>query len=171
MDINNIVQFILNPEPSFWFILVKVLFLLINLSMISFIVYAILKTSWLDKLLLHDVQEFLTYKHYGLSKTKKIWEEIEAYFKKGTEPEIKLAIVEADSLLDNILRVMSYEGKDLGSKLDGINTNILENLEDVKKYHKIYLNIVHDPTYRLDYKTAEDALKVYREALVNLDAL
>ena len=81
MDINNIVQFILSPEPSFWLTFAKVLFLLINLSMISFIVYALLKTSWLDKLLLHDVQEFLTYKHYGLSKTKKIWEEIESAFR------------------------------------------------------------------------------------------
>ena len=139
--------------------------------MISFIVYALLRTNWLNKLFLYDVQEFLTYKHFGLSKTKKKWEEIERYFKKGTEPEMKLAIVEADSLLDNILRVLSYKGKDLSSRLDGLNTNILENLDDVKEYHKIYSNIVHDPTYRLDFKTAEDALKAYRDALVNLDAL
>ncbi len=171
MDINNIIQFILNPEISGWLVLIKVLFLFIDLFMISFIVYALFKTSWLNKLLLYDVQEFLTYKHFGLSKTKKKWEEIEKYFKKGTEPEMKLAIVEADSLLDNILKVMSYGGKDLTSRLEGINTNILENLDDVKKYHKIYSNIVHDPTYRLDFKMAENALKVYRDALVNLDAL
>jgi len=171
MDINNIVQFILSPEPSVWFILFKVVVLFIDLLMISFIVYALLKTSWLDKILLFDFQEFLTYKHYGLSKTKSKWEEIERYFRKGTEPEMKLAIVEADSLLDNILRVLSYKGKDLSSKLDGINEDILENLDDVKKYHKIYSNIVHDPTYRLDFKTAKDALKVYRDALVNLDVL
>jgi len=171
MDINNIIQFILNPEISGWLVLIKILFLFIDLFMICFIVYALFKTSWLNKLLLYDVQEFLTYKHFGLSKTKKKWEEIEKYFKKGTEPEMKLAIVEADSLLDNILRVMSYGGKDLTSRLEGINTNILENLDDVKKYHKIYSNIVHDPTYRLDFKMAENALKVYRDALVNLDAL
>ena len=171
MDINNIIQFALNPEPSIWLLLFKVVVLFIDLAMISFIVYALLRTSWLNKLFLYDVQEFLTYKHFGLSKTKKKWEEIERYFKKGTEPEMKLAIVEADSLLDNILRVLSYKGKDLSSRLDGLNTNILENLDDVKEYHKIYSNIVHDPTYRLDFKTAEDALKAYRDALVNLDAL
>ena len=171
MDTNSIVQFFLNPEISGWLLLIKVLFLFIDLFIISFIVFALLKTSWLNKLLFYDVQEFLTYKHYGLSKTRKKWKEIERYFKKGTEPEMKLAIVEADSLLDNILRVMSYGGKDLGSRLEGINTNILENLDDIKKYHKIYSNIVHDPTYRLDFRTAEDALKAYRDALVNLDAL
>ena len=171
MDINNIIQFILTPGDSIWFFLLKILFLLLDLFLISFIVYALFKTSWLNKILVYDVQEFLTYKHYGLSKTRKKWKEIEGYFKKGTEPEMKLAIVEADSLLDNILRVMSYKGKDLTSRLDGINTNILENLDDVKKYHKIYSNIVHDPTYRLDFQMAEDALKVYRDALVNLDAL
>ena len=171
MDINNIIQFILNPEPSVWLLSFKVVVLFIDLFMIAFIVYALLKTGWLNKILLYDVQEFLTYKHYGLSRTKSKWEEIERYFKKGTEPEMKLAIVEANSLLDNILRVMSYKGKDLGSRLDGINEDILENLDDVKKYHKIYSNIVHDPTYRLDFKVAQDALKVYRDALVNLDAL
>ena len=171
MDINNIIQFILNPEPSVWLLSFKVVVLFIDLFMIAFIVYALLKTGWLNKILLYDVQEFLTYKHYGLSRTKNKWEEIEGYFKKGTEPEMKLAIVEANSLLDNILRVMSYKGKDLGSRLDGINEDILENLDDVKKYYKIYSNIVHDPTYRLDFKVAQDALKVYRDALVNLDAL
>ena len=171
MDINNIIQFILNPEPSVWLLSFKVVVLFIDLFMIAFIVYALLKTGWLNKILLYDVQEFLTYKHYGLSRTKSKWEEIEGYFKKGTEPEMKLAIVEANSLLDNILRIMSYKGKDLGSRLDGINEDILENLDDVKKYHKIYSNIVHDPTYRLDFKVAQDALKAYRDALVNLDAL
>jgi len=171
MDINNITQFILSPEPSVWLILFKVIVLFIDLFMIAFMVYALLKTGWLNKILLYDVQEFLTYKHYGLSQTKNKWKEIEKYFKKGTEPEMKLAIVEADSLLDNILRVMSYKGKDLSSRLDGINEDILENLTDVKECHKIYSNIVHDPTYRLDFKSAEDALKVYRDALVNLDAL
>ena len=171
MDANSVIQFILTPENSWWFVSLKILFLLIDLVMISFIVYALLETSWLNKLLLYDVQEFLTYKHYGLSQTKKKWDEIEKYFSKGTEPEMKLAIVEADSLLDNILRVMSYGGKDMGSRLEGINDNILENLEEVKKCHKIYSNIVHDPTYRLDLKIAEGTLKVYRDALVNLDAL
>ena len=171
MDINNIIQFILNPGPSVWLLSFKVVVLFIDLFMIAFIVYALLKTGWLNKILLYDVQEFLTYKHYGLSRTKSKWEEIERYFKKGTEPEMKLAIVEANSLLDNILRVMSYKGKDLDSRLDGINEDILENLDDVKKYHKIYSNIVHDPTYRLDFEIAQDALKVNRDALVNLDAL
>ena len=171
MDIKNIIQFILNPELSVWFTLFKVLFLFIDLFIISFIAYALLKTSWLNKIFLYDVQEFLTYKHFGLSKTKKKWEEIERYFNKGTEPEMKLALVEADSLLNNILRVMDYPGKDLTLRLESINTNILENLEDIKKYHRIYSNIVHDPTYRLDYKMAGDALKSYREALVNLDVL
>ena len=171
MDINNVAQFVLTPGDSIWFFLFKTIFLLLDLFLISFIVYALFKTSWLNKILVYDVQEFLTYKHYGLSQTRKKWKEIENYFKKGTEPEMKLAIVEADSLLDNILRVMSYKGKNLTSRLDGINTNILENLDDVKKYHKIYSDIVHDPTYRLDFQIAEEALEVYRKALVNLDAL
>ena len=167
----NVVQFLLNPPQSGWLIFIKVLFLLIDLGMIAFIVYALLKTNWLNKLLLYDVQEFLTYKHFGLSKTRKKWEGIEKDLEKGTEPEMKLAVVEADSLLDNVLRIMGYDGKDMTSRLEKINTNIIEDLEDLKKYHKIYSNIIHDPTYRLDSKLAEEALKAYRKALVDLDAL
>ena len=170
IDYNQIIQFILNPT-GIWYSLFKVVFLLIDLFMISFIAFALMRTSWLNKTLLYDVQEFLTYKHFGLSKTKKKWREIENYFRKGTESEMKLAVVEADSLLDNILRIMSYPGKDFSARLEKINTNILENLEDIKKYHQIYSNIIHDPTYHLEFSVAEDALKAYRKALVDLDAL
>ena len=167
----NIVQFLLEPQQSVWLISFKVFFLLIDLAIIIFIVYSLFETSWIDKFFLHDVKEFLNYKHYGLSKTKKKWQEIESYFKRGTETEMKLAIVEADTLLNDVLKVMDYKGEDLTSKLDNINTDVLENLEDVKKYHQVSLNIVHDPIYSLRFKEAEEAFEVYREALVNIDAL
>ncbi len=170
-DFYSIVEFLMYPESSGWLLWTKILFLIVNLAMVAFIIFSLTTTSWLDKLILHDVQEFLTYKHYGLSKTRKKWKEIESHFKGRTEPEMKLAIVEAASLLDNVLRIMSYKGKDLGERLEGLNVDILDNLDEVKKYHKIYFNIIHDPTYRLDFEEAKQAIRSYRAALVNLGAL
>lgn len=168
---NSIINILLEPEFTGWWAAFKVFVLLIDLGMIGFIAFSLLKTSWLDNFLIYDLQEFLTYKHFGLSKTREKWEEIEQHFKGGTEPELKLAVVEANSLLDNVLRIMTYKGKDLGERLEKLNTDILENLDEVKKYHKMYSDIVHDPTYRLDYKEAERALKTYRRALVDIGAL
>jgi hypothetical protein len=171
IDSQIILNFLLNPEFSGWLLWFKVVFLLLNLIMIGFIIFSLLKTSWLDKLVIHDIQEFLTYKHFGLSKTKKKWKEIQQNFEGGTEPEMKLAIVEANSLLDNVLRIMTYKGKNLGERLEKINDDILENLEEVKEAYTVYSNIVNDPTYHLTVKKTEEVLKSYREALVNLDAL
>ncbi len=170
-EFGPIVDFLLDPELTGWLLLLKTFFLLISLAMIGFIIFALLKTSWLDKYLIRDVQEFLTYRHYGLSETKKKWKEIEDHFEGGIESELKLAIVEANSLLDNVLRIMTYKGHNLGERLDKINTDILENLKEVKKAHQLYSDIVHDPTYRLTFKEAEKALNAYRDALVHLNAL
>ncbi len=171
IDYSIVINFLLNPNFNGWLLWVKVVFLILDLGMISFIIFALFRTSWLDKLFFHDMQEFLTYKHYGLSKTRKKWKKIQKNFEGGTEPEMKLAIVEANSLLNNVLRVMGYGGRDLGERLEKINDDILENIEDVKDAYQTYLDVVNDPTYHLTVKETEKVLDVYRQALVNLDAL
>lgn len=169
--IEEIIQFILYPEITGWLLILKIIFLAISSIFLGFIIWALLNTDWLKRLILWDLKEFLTYRPYLMRKYVKEWKKIKKRLTTGLESEAKLAIIEADSLLNETLKNMGYPGKSLGERLDELTPDILSNLGEVREAHKIYSDIIHDPTYRLNLDQAERALSIYEKALSDLQAL
>lgn len=169
--LDNILNFLLYPEFSGWLLVFKIIFVFFSLILPGFIVFALLKSSWLKRMILWDLKEFLTYRAYLVTKYIKEWKEIKKRLESGLEAEAKLAIIEADVLLNKVLKDMGYEGKTLGEKLDKLTSDILVNLEEVREAHKIYSDIIHDPTYRLNLNEAKRAILIYEKALLHLQAL
>ena len=110
-------------------------------------------------------------KTYGLKKFIKEWKKIEERLDTGLESEAKLALIEADSLLDEALKRLGYPGESLGERLEKLAVDIMPNLSQVQEVHKIRNNIIHDPTYKLNLGEAKKALAIYEKALINLDVL
>jgi hypothetical protein len=87
------------------------------------------------------------------------------------ESEYKLAVIEADSVLDDILKRMGFAGQTLGERLEKLTSASLTNIEEVREAHKTRNNIVHDPNYRLSLDEARKLISIYEKALVDLQAL
>ncbi|PIR71619.1 MAG: hypothetical protein COU43_01525, partial [Candidatus Nealsonbacteria bacterium CG10_big_fil_rev_8_21_14_0_10_37_25] len=87
------------------------------------------------------------------------------------ESEWKLAVIEADKIMDDILNRMGFGGKSLGERLGKLTAVSLPNIEEVKEAHKIRNNIIHDPTYRLSLEEAKRVIAIYEKALTDLQAL
>ncbi len=172
MITDDIIQFILQPDSTNnLFLFVKSVFLIFNLFLILFIVYALFRTSWLNKLVIWDIKEYLSYKHYSLGKIEKRWAEIKEKLEEGQEAEAKLAVIEADNLLNATLEAMGYVGDSLDDKLDKLSDDVLVNINEIKEGRKVCSDIVHDPSYHLDSKEAEKVLNVIEKTLINLQAL
>jgi len=114
MTIEQIISFILNPTFSGWLLVLKILCLIFSLIFFGFIIFALIKTSWLKRMIIWDLQEFLTYRPFGVSKIAGKWQKIKKRLEAGIESEAKLAIIEADSMLDGILDRMGFGGRTLG---------------------------------------------------------
>lgn len=155
-------------SPSFF---LKIIFTILSLSFLVGIIYFLLKTDWAKRLLLQDLIEFLSFKSYEMRKVPKIWEKITDRLERGVESELKLAVIEADDLLKDVLERIGYPGETLGEKLKQLSKATLPNLDEISEVHKIRSNIAHDPTYRLNFAQAQKILAVYKKALLNLEAL
>jgi hypothetical protein len=171
MDSNAIVQFILNPVLPVWALILKFIFLALGLFYMVFIIISLLKTKWLRWLVIWDTIEYMTYRHYGLGKVEGKWAKIKERLEVGTEPEAKLAIIEAEGVLDGILKEMGYAGDNFSERLNKLTTDIIANLEDLKEAHQVRSNIVHDPSYHLEIKEAKNILDIYEETLTELHVL
>lgn len=170
MTLETIVQFILNPVFPINFLILKFVFIILSLLLTGFIIFALIKTDWLHQLMIWDWMEFLTYKFHGLAAINKRWAKIKEK-SRTNEAEARLAIIEADNLLNEILTKMGFKGQNLKERLVLITSDILENLEQVEKVNAIRLNIVRDPNYYLDLASAHKVLEVYEKALENLQVI
>jgi len=167
----NIIPFITSPTFSGFLLILKISFIVFALVCLAGIIYFVAKSSWLKYRLVQDLVEFFTYRAYGVRKIVKQWVKIKGRLETGLESEYKLAVIEADSLLDEILKRMGYGGETLGEKLKNITSVILPNLEQIWQAHKIRNNIIHDPDYRLNLDEAKRSIAIYEKALTDLDAL
>lgn len=152
-----------SPQPPLF---VKIIFLLFALFFFFVIIYFLKKTTWFKRIFFQDFIELYTFKPYGISKSAEAWKKIIARLEIGSEDEAKLAVIEADDLLNETLNRIGYKKEEtLGEKLDEITPDIIPNLEDVWEVHKIRNNIIHDPDYRLTLEEAKKILEVYDKAI------
>jgi len=170
-EIKTIISFILNPTFAGWFLVLKIIFMIVGLIFFGFIIFALIHTSWLKRVIIWDLQEFFSFRPFGVKKVGKDWEEIKAKLKAELESEWKLAVIEADKMLDDTLNRMGFGGVSLGERLEKLTTATLSNIEEVRIAHKIRNNIVHDPTYRLSLEETKKTILIYEKALTDLQAL
>jgi len=166
----EIISSILNPTLSGGLLILKILFIIVALILFGFIIFVLAKTLWLKRMLIWDLVEFFSFRPYGVRKVVKDWAKITARLETGLESEHKLAVIEADSILNDILKRMGFGGETLGERLEKLTAATLPNLEQILGAHKIRNNIVHDPDYRLTLDEARRVLDTYEQALRDLEA-
>ena len=147
----------------------KIIFILLALILLISILVLILKSSWLRRRFLEDLTEFLIYRPFGVNKTFKEWAKINKRLEAGQEADYKLAVIEADSLLNDVLAKIGYGGETIVDKLKQIDSAILPNIDKALEAHKIRNNIVHDPDYQLSLSQATEVISIYEESLRHLE--
>ena len=81
----------------------------------------------------------------------------------------KLAIIEADIILDDILKEKGYAGISLGERLKSISPTQLQSLDDAWQAHKVRNQIAHGGAdFILTHKLAQDTIKQYRRVFNEL---
>ena len=168
---NNIISTIIHPPFNNFISVLKIIVIGFSAVLVAFIILLLSRTGWLKHRFIQDLVEIFTYKPFAAKKLLKQWLKIKQRLETGLESEFKLAIIEADAMLDDILKKLGYGGETLGERLKQVKTDILPSVEEVLEAHKTRNNIVHDPDYRLSLAEAGKIISFYEKALTDLDAL
>lgn len=149
----------------------KLAVVIAGLILLIAIIYLFLRTNWLKFLFWESFVEFFTLSPYGIKKMNKSWLKIIARLDTFLESEYKVAVVEADDMLDNGLKKLGYAGKDLDERLNKMSPTILSNIEDLREAHKTRGLLVTDPNFRVDLDRTQKILDTYKQALQKLQIL
>ena len=82
----------------------------------------------------------------------------------------KLAVIEADKLVDNVLRAMVIPGETMGERLKAAAHNY-PKIREVWPAHKLRNQLVHDSDFNLTQNRAKRALQDFEKALKTLNVL
>lgn len=106
------------------------------------------------------------------NKMQKRWDKIIERLKSNEVSQYKLAIIEADTIADEILSDLGYKGANMMEKLEQVGTAHLDDhLEALKGAHQLRNRIVQEPEMEVDERFAKAIIGVYENFLRYLELL
>ncbi len=95
------------------------------------------------------------------------WKQIQARLSSAEQNDWKLAILEADHILNEILKMSGYLGR-MDDKLKSLEPAQLKNIEDVLRAHIIHDKIKADPSFVITQEEAKEVISVYAQSFTEL---
>ena len=169
--LNCLLEFLKNPKVPFFLELFSLIIssLFLTLALIYF---------WKLKILPSKIETLFDFLKPGVSKFSKSekkklkeWNKVKELFDRGTSSDLKLSIIEADKLLDEVLDSLNFKGETLKEKLDHLSEEQFPELDELKYAHFIRNKIVHEKNFSLSRKEAEAIISVYENFFRSFDLI
>jgi len=175
MEVENLREIILtylfSPPMTGCFSNLRLAFIIISLIFLVLLVILLFKNTFLWRLFIEDWMEFFTWKAFGISMIERTWEKIKKRLNTGQESEYKLAIIEADKILGDVLKRMEYSGKEVNEILNRLSASVFPYLDEIKWAHNIHECIIHDPDFRLSLDDTKKAMDIYEKFFIDAEVL
>jgi len=92
------------------------------------------------------------------------WQKVQAHINSANPSDWRLAILEADIMLGDILEKMGYQGDSIGDKLKGIEESDFLTLQLAWEAHKVRNQIAHEGTdFLLNDREARRIIELYQK--------
>lgn len=153
-----------------YLIWLQLISLLISALLVWGLIYIITKTNYFEM----KREHFLDIMGEDLvSKRRKLkaWEQIKKRLLSENQNDWKLAILEADMIMNEILKMSGYLGNKLEEKLEIITPAQLSNVDEIKNAHKIGDKIAADPSFEITQKEAREIIDIYKKSFIEFGLL
>lgn len=107
----------------------------------------------------------------NLEKLNQSWQDVLNHLNSANESEWKLAIIEADKLIDDLLVQKGYQGESLAERLSMIDKKSMKSFELLWEAHKVRNRIAHKLDFKINRNEALKVISYYGEALKDLQTL
>lgn len=165
LGIKDFIYFISSPQLQDMLFPVKLVFAAFAMFFLAAAIYFMINSSWLQYKFLEDVTEFFSWQSYGMREISKRWDKIKNRIESGSESEYKLAVIEADDFLNEIMDERGYDGEDLEEKIKESGKLLAPVFSEVMSAHEVRNSIVYNQDYSLDAERAKKILDIYESAI------
>ncbi len=149
----------------------KIYSAIISVILVIAMVYIIYKLRGVIREDLRLLEGEINAEDEALTVYDKRWQEIKKKLNSVNQSEWKFAVIEADKLVDDVLKSSGIVGDSMGDRLMSIEPGQLRNLDKLWRAHKIRNLLVHDASFDLRRATALEAIDGYESAIRELGAI
>jgi hypothetical protein len=143
---------------------------LLSLFFIALYIYATVKKEHYEGLIdqeMHDAERIWNEIYRGVKRQTRL-DDVQQHVLSDNPNDWKLAIIEADIILDQTLKERGYVGNTLGERLRGITPSQLSSVDDAWDAHRVRNKIAHEGadfvvTKRIAEETIARYMRVFRE--------
>lgn len=142
----------------------------ISLLLLWGIFYSLIKINYWGM----KVDKFVDILGVGrLSKRRLIkgWKQVKKRMKLPDVQQWKLAVMEADTILNEALKKFGYLSRRLADKLDVLTAAQISNTEELKWANKIRRKIYSEPDFSLTREEAVKIIDIYKKSLIELNLI
>jgi len=133
---------------------------LITLGLLSAIVYLFVRTSQIQAREMQRIKSAIPKRMQ--EKRNDRWEKVLEHVASDNPNDWRLAIIEADVMLDEVITRMGYMGNSLGDKLKGVVRGDLKMLDAAWEAHRVRNQIAHEGSdYILTQREARRIIELY----------
>lgn len=153
----SIFDFIYNN--IFWFHLGS---LFVSALFVAGVIYSIIKSPYIN-IKTEGYIDSLGLKNLARRRARQAWQQVLLRVQKGTLANLKEAILEADKIFDEILKLSGFYSETMDGRLRQATVEQIPNLEDIVESHRVALKITSDPDFTINRKEAIETLKPYEK--------
>ncbi|MBI2635552.1 MAG: hypothetical protein HYW79_03360 [Parcubacteria group bacterium] len=140
----------------------------LSLIFIGLIALLIMKLQIIDGLF-KTAGNFLLTNAFPKRHLNKSWQKILARLNKNDEANLRLALIEADNIFDDLLKQMRLPGESMADRLKYIDSSQVSNIDEIWRAHKLRNVIVHNAEYPVTRNEMEFGVGAYQRALKELE--
>lgn len=166
--IRDFIYFISSPQIQEALLPIKLVFIFFAVAFFIAVIYFLANSSYVKYQFLEDVVEFFSWQPYGLREIANRWRRIEKRVEEGIESELKLAVIEADDFLMQILEDRGVEGENFDELVKNAGKIMLPNMQEIIEAHEVRNSIVYNTDYKVDLGKIKKIMAVYESAIKNL---
>ncbi len=163
-------------QPIWWvYVIVRVLFILIDAFLFFLAIFAGVELLSYRPHFVKDPAA-VAERHKQHAKIEgprpiEAWKGIRAKAEEGSAEAMRIAIIEADGFVDDILKKLHYAGETFADRLSTFNPRTTATLDRVWDAHRLRNDIVHTPGFEVTRDAVHIALDNYEAFLREIGGL
>ena len=148
------------------FVMLKVVLLFVSLLLlfgIGYVLYKLWEVREEEKRTYGEMQTAAV-EEVTAEEQNRRWQKVLEYLDSSNDSDWRLAILEGDSILGDLLGKMGYHGENIGEQLKGVEISDFATLSQAWEAHKVRNKIAHEGTqFVLTKREAERVVTLYRK--------
>ncbi len=142
----------------------------ISAGLIVLIFYFLLNTNTVSGPIDHLTDVFGV-RNISHSRALRGWKQVKKRLESKDKKQWRLAVVEADAIFDETLKIAGYNGKTFDERLESADHTRFFNIsiEEIKEAHRLKNRVASEPEFPVSLNEAEAIIRIYRSACKELN--